>query len=104
MARPSAWANSRLVTGCGAVALIGPLAAGDSTAQRTISIQSSRWIHDRYWRPEPMGPPTKYRKGRIMRGSAPPDRWDFPPFHRGAGGACDKPSRRLRAPFARDYE
>ena len=40
--RPSARANSRLVTGCGAVTLNGPDASGVCTIHRTISIQSRR--------------------------------------------------------------
>ena len=35
MARPSAFANSRFMTGCGAVALIGPTHALSATAKRT---------------------------------------------------------------------
>ncbi len=67
-------AKWRLVTGCGAVAFTGPLTTGVCTIQRTISIQSSRWIHDMYCRPDPSGPPAKNRNGRIISGSAPPDR------------------------------
>ena len=73
IARPSARANSALVTGCGAVTLTGPLTAGVSTIQRTISIQSSRWTHGMYWRPDPIGPPAKKRNGRIICGRTPPD-------------------------------
>ena len=53
----------RLVTGCGAVAFTGPLTLGVCTIQRTISIQSRRWIHETYCRPDPIGPPTKNLNG-----------------------------------------
>ena len=42
IARPSARANSRLVTGSGAVVFTGPLIEGVSMIQRIISIQSIR--------------------------------------------------------------
>jgi hypothetical protein len=60
-----------LVTGCGAVALTGPITPGVSMIQRIISTTSSRWIHEMYWRPLPIRPPTKNRNGRIIFGRAP---------------------------------
>ena len=94
IARPSARENSALVTGCGAVTLTGPLTAGVSTIQRTISIQSSRWTQGMYWRPDPIGPPAKKRNGRIICGSTPPDFSSTSPVRssttrtRGAGARC----------------
>ncbi len=47
-ALPSAFENSRLVTGIGAVALSVPLTCGLSSAQRISPTSSSRWIHGMY--------------------------------------------------------
>ena len=59
MAWPSAFESSRLVTGRGAVALIGPRpSAGPRARARTCPTTSSGWIHGMYWRPPATGPPT----------------------------------------------
>src|SRR6185503_11939410 len=72
MARPSARANSALVTGSGAARLIGPDTEDFSIAHSIISIQSSMWIHDMTCRPDAIGPPANIMKGSIILGSAPP--------------------------------
>ena len=57
-ARPSAFENSLLVTGFGAVALTTPLTASLSSAQSRIPTSSSMWIQETYWSPPASGPPT----------------------------------------------
>ena len=76
----------------------GPATAGVSTIHRTISIQSMRWIHDMYCRPDPIGPPAKKRNGGIIFGSAPPDRSSTMPDRSGTTRVMRSPRGALPLP------
>ena len=101
-ARPSSRANSALVTGAGAVALIGPTASGRPQREPDqfdpVLSGGSRASTDVRCRARP---PTPSRNGGSILGSAPPSALEHEPGSE-AGDAC--PARtgghRLRLPAA----
>ena len=95
--RPSAFENSRLVTGFGAEALSGAARPrGLSSAQRISPTSSSRWIQGMYWRPPASGPPSPSLNGGRSCFSSPPSGSRTRPVRKTA--TRTPPLCRLRAP------